>query len=233
MTKQLKVLELFAGTRSVGKIFEDHGHKVTSVDWDKKFSDVIHADAYQFLKEHGNEFDVIWASPDCSTYSMMAGSHHRLPEYKPKTDYAKFCDMHNEYLFSECNALGKKGKLIFIENPRALMRKMTWQNYLPRYTVTYCQYGFPYMKPTDIWTTHPNPQFRPPCKNGDKCHESAPRGSKHGVQKINNKSNTSRDRAVIPPLLCEHVVKICEEYYNIKNNKTNIQRIRQRTLGDY
>ena len=37
---------------------------------------------------------------------------------------------------------------------------------LPRYTVTYCQYGERRQKPTDIWTKHPNPKFKPPCKCG-------------------------------------------------------------------
>ena len=78
---------------------------------------------------------------------------------------------------------------------------------LPRYTVTYCQYGEERMKPTDIWTNHPNPKFKPPCKNGDKCHVSAPRGSRTGTQGIQG----ARDRARIPVQLCEHIVDICEE----------------------
>lgn len=50
------------------------------------------------------------------------------------------------------------------------------------------------MKPTDIWTNHPNPQFKPMCHNGDPCHEKAPRGSKTGTQGL----DSAVQRSVIP-----------------------------------
>lgn len=76
-----------------------------------------------------------------------------------------------------------------------------------RYTVTYCQYGDNRMKPTDIWTNHPDPKFLPMCHNGDSCHVAAPRGSKTGTQGLKG----ARERSVIPQKLCDHIVDICEE----------------------
>lgn len=81
---------------------------------------------------------------------------------------------------------------------------------LPRYTISYCQYGDERMKPTDIWTNHPNPNFKPMCKNGDKCHVSAPRGSKTGTQGRKG----SVERSLIPSQLCDYVVEISEHIIN-------------------
>ncbi len=106
-------------------------------------------------------------------------------------------------------------KLYFIENPRSAFRKMDFIQGIPRYTVTYCKYGETRMKPTDIFTNCPNPKFLEPCKNKDKCHEPAPRGSITGTQGIKG----ARDRAKIPDKLCEHIVDICEEYLGGKNEK--------------
>ena len=213
----MKVLELFAGTRSIGKAFETHGHEVFSVEWDKSFDNIdLHADigqltAQDILDRFGRP-DVIWASPDCATFSVAAISRHRRknPEtgsLDPISEYAKFCDAVDQNVLTLIREL--RPLVWFIENPRGGMRKMAWMQGLPRYTVTYCQYGETRMKPTDIWTNHPTPNFKPACKNGDSCHVSAPRGARTGTQGIQG----SRDRSVIPQQLCEHIVSICETYY--------------------
>lgn len=212
--KKLKILELFAGTRSIGKAFEEKGHEVFSVEWDKKFEnidlyeDVLNVTAKDILEKFGQP-DVIWASPDCTTYSVSAISHHRRknPEtgnLDSITEYATFCDTVNNHVLELIKEL--KPTYYFIENPRGAMRKMVWMQKIPRYTVTYCQYGERRMKPTDIWTNHPDPRFKPPCKNGAPCHDAAPRGSRTGTQALKG----SVERSKIPVALCRHIVDICE-----------------------
>lgn len=215
---KIKVLELFAGTRSIGKAFEKNGHQVFSVEWDKHFENI---DLYEdigkittedILSKFGHP-DVIWASPDCTTFSIAAISHHRKKNKQTGnldavSDYAKFCDKVDQHVLELIKQLSPT--YYFIENPRGGMRKMTWMKDLPRYTITYCQYGDTRMKPTDIWTNHPNPNFLPPCKNGDKCHTPAPRGSKTGTQGLKG----AKERSVIPKDLCTHIVEICEQGIN-------------------
>ena len=211
----MKVLELFAGTRSIGKSFEKRGHEVFSVEWNKDFEsinlymDIGKLTAKETLGKFGKP-DVIWASPDCATFSVAAISHHRRKDPQsgnliPISDYAKFCDEVDQHVIVLIKQLNPK--YYFIENPHGGMRKMSWMKGLPRYTVTYCQYGDTRMKPTDIWTNHPNPRFLPPCKNGDRCHTPAPRGARTGTQGLAG----SVMRSIIPEALCEHIVDICEE----------------------
>ena len=216
----MKVLELFAGTRSIGKAFERHGHEVFSVEWDKSFDsidlykDIGQLTADEVIEKFGHP-DVIWASPDCTTFSVAAISRHRrlnpvTGDLEPISDYARFCDEVDKHVVQLIKQLDPT--FYFIENPRGAMRKMSWMRELPRYTVTYCQYERDKrpedrrMKPTDIWTNHPLPMFLPPCSNGDKCHAPAPRGSKQGTQGIKEVADRSR----IPDALCEHIVQICE-----------------------
>lgn len=210
----MKVLELFSGTRSIGKAFEANGHEVFSIDYDRQFE----ADSYmdieeltsEWVLEHFGKPDVIWASPDCTTFSIAAISHHRTKNEEtgsldPKSDYARKCDRVDQNVLKIIDEL--KPRFWFIENPRGGLRKMSWMQGLPRYTVTYCQYGDTRMKPTDIWTNHPEPKFKPACKNGDPCHVRAPRGAKTGTQGLKG----SKERSRIPEELCRHIVDICEE----------------------
>lgn len=211
----MKVLELFAGTRSIGEAFEERGHDVFSVEWDISFGnidlyeDIMKVQYTDILRYFGHP-DVIWASPDCTSYSVAAIGHHRKKDEHgnlvPQTEYARFCDRVNQHVL--CLILALSPKYWFIENPRGGMRKMDFMNGLPRYTITYCQYGDTRMKPTDIWTNHPDPSFKPPCHNGDACHEPAPRGAKTGTQGLKG----SIERSRIPHDFCCHIVDICEMY---------------------
>lgn len=190
----MKVLELFAGTRSIGKAFEKRGHEVFSVEWDKSFEninlyqDISTLTAEQVLTLFGKP-DVIWASPDCTTFSVAAISYHRRKNpitgnLEPITDYAKFCDVTDQHLVDLIKELNPK--FYFIENPREGMRKMSFVQGLPRYTVTYCQYGEERMKPTDIWTNHPNPRFTPPAATVINVISQHPgeQGREHRVLKV-------------------------------------------------
>lgn len=109
---------------------------------------------------------------------------------------------------------------------------MNFMQGIPKYTVTYCQYGDTRMKPTDIFTNYPKPNFKPPCHNGDTCHDRAPRSSTVRYAKnlgviVKRLGGTqygckdSRERSVIPANLCNYIVDLCEG----KVRKDDIQQL--------
>ena len=217
-----KMLDLFCGTKSMSKAFAAAGWEVYTVDWEKSFEPSLCADigtltAADIIELCGGVPDVVWMSPDCTSYSIAAISKHRkknliTEELEPVSDYAKFCDSVNSHIIDVVvNQL--KPRYWFIENPRGGMRKMGFVKDFTRYTITYCQYGDTRQKPTDIWTNHSAPGFKPACKPGSPCHTAAPRGSKTGTQGLKNKVDRSR----IPDDLCKHIVDICQGEGDGKN----------------
>lgn len=190
--------------------FEQKGFETYTIEIDESFPRIdLHRDIMTISSEDIVDLfghpSVIWASPVCTTYSVAAISKHRKKtkdNLEPISDFAIHCDnmvLHTLKLIQELNP-----KYFFIENPRGGLRKMKFMEGIPRHTVTYCKWGETYMKPTDIFTNHPSPNFIPPCKNGDPCHESAPRGSQTGTQRMKN----PKDKAKIPIALCNHVASI-------------------------
>jgi site-specific DNA-cytosine methylase len=207
----MKVLELFAGSRSIGKAAENLGMNVFSVDWENYDNidlqidvETLTLDQIPFIP------DVIWASPDCTTYTISAISTHRNG-VEPKSDYAKKCDRVNKHFINLIKEWLKinSNLVFFIENPRGMLRKMPFMLEFNRHTIWYCQYGDDRAKPTDIWTNSTTWVPRPQCHNGNKnCHhQPAPRGSKTGTQGRKG----SYDRSKIPHELCIEILKSCIE----------------------
>jgi hypothetical protein len=200
--ENLKLVELFAGSRCVGKAGEELGMKVFSADW-QPFDNIDFVGDIENMKISDVPFvpDIVWASPDCTTYTIAAISTHRNGT-EPKSEYAKKCDQVNRHFISlikqwlEINPNLK----FYIENPRGMLRKMPFMQEFKRHTVWYCQYGDDRAKPTDIWTNNDEWLPRPMCHNGNKnCHhQPAPRGSKTGTQGRKGSYN----RSMIPHQLC-------------------------------
>ena len=210
MVGNIKVLELFAGSRSIGKAAEELGYDVFSSDIND-FDGVDYCiDILDFdINKVPFVPDIIWASPPCTSYSVAAISHHRpksgnLSEFAIKSD-----KMVNKVLdiIKQLNP-----RYWYIENPRGMLRKQNFMINIPKTTVWYCKYGDTRAKPTDIWTNNlrsllnPNGwQPRPECHNGNvNCHhESAPRGSRTGTQALVG----NYERSKIPHQLCVEVLK--------------------------
>ncbi len=218
MENKLKVLELFAGSRSVGKVADKLGFEVFSSDINSfegidYACNILHFD-YDTLPFKP---DIIWASPPCTTYSVAAISHHR-PHGGPLSDAAIEGDEIVKKTLEIINTL--KPKYWFIENPRGMLRKQKFMTGLPRTTVWYCRYGDSRAKPTDIWTNHlrsllnPNGwQPRPECKNGNKnCHhDKQPRGYKEkkatgALGKGTQGLKDNYERSIIPEPLCLEIL---------------------------
>jgi site-specific DNA-cytosine methylase len=203
----MKVLELFAGSRSIGKEAEKLNFNVFSSDINNfdRIDYVVNILEFDYTKVPFNP-DVIWASPPCTGFSVAALGHHWTGgknAYIPKTDTAKLGIELAKKTIEIINYYNPK--YFFIENPRGLLRKMDFMNNFVRHTVTYCQYGDNRMKPTDIWTNSNIWTPRKPCKNGDSCHISAPRGSRTGTQGLKG----AYERSKIPELLCKEILESC------------------------
>lgn len=202
----MNVLELFAGSRSFGKVAENKGYNVFSVDW-TDYEKINLVKDISTLKKEDIPFipDIIWASPDCTTYSISAISHHRNGT-EPKSEYAKQCDFTNQHFINLIKEYLKLNPnlIFFIENPRGMLRKMPFMQEFNRYTIWYCQYGDDRAKPTDIWTNSKTWTPKPVCKNGNRnCHHApAPRGAKTGTQGRSG----SYDRSKIPENLCLEII---------------------------
>ena len=200
----MRILDLFAGTGSATKAFEDAGHEVIRVELIDKFNahekDVLGLTA-DYLRNKYGEFDFIWASPPCTTFSVASCFIYWNRDGSVKDDRV----YHGIAMVKKAIELIKElnpSKGWVIENPRGMLRKQDFMQELPRTTITYCQYGDFRMKPTDLWHNVPGWTPRPMCKPGQPCHENSPRGTNTGNQRLSREQ-----RSMIPYALGEEILE--------------------------
>lgn len=203
----MKILELFAGSKSIGKcadglFFESYSSDIEQYGGIDYVTDILEFD----LTKIPFKPDIIWASCPCTAFSVAAIGKNWTKDgdnYIPKNPRAEFGLKLVQKTLEIIEHF--KPTYFFIENPRGMLRKMPIMAHLKRQGVTYCQYGDTRMKPTDIWTNSDKWVPRPMCKNGSPCHIAAPRGSRTGTQGLSN----AYERSKIPEDLCIEILKSC------------------------
>jgi site-specific DNA-cytosine methylase len=162
-----RMLELFAGTKSVGKVFEADGYDVISLDYNPKFNTTHVADilTWDYRVYPPFYFDVIWASPDCTTWSIATGGRYRTKQniYGLNNQYQPRATDANKMILRVIEILNYfQPNCWFIENPRGLLIHFPplkefieemGANVNLVYYGNYNNWGFP--KPTHIWSNLP------------------------------------------------------------------------------
>ena len=200
-----KTIELFSGTKSFSKVAESRGYSTFTVDNNRELNPDLTASILEVKPcDIPKDPFILWASPPCTAFSVASIGASWCANYHPKRVETALGMAYILKTLELINAI--KPVYWFIENPVGVMRKMAFLEPYNRRTITYCQYGDTRMKPTDIWTNCAVWTPRPRCKNGDSCHESAPRGSRTGTQGLSG----AKERGVIPPALFDDIFDIIE-----------------------
>ena len=156
----IKVLELFCGTKSVGKCCDSLGWETISLDYEKKFNathtcDILDFDYKQYPQGY---FDIIWASPDCRFYSRLQNTWIGR---KKKDGIMTTRETIEENRKHSDTLIYKVWEIIdylnpqfwFLENPLSSLKDREVMKDKPYYIVDYCMYSdWGYKKRTCIWT---------------------------------------------------------------------------------
>jgi site-specific DNA-cytosine methylase len=157
----LKVLEIFAGTKSFTKECEKVGWECTTVDIDPKFEPSILIDIMQWDYKSHPVPDVLWCGCPCTTFSIA--SFKRKPEVG-NVLVKRTLEIIEHYKKLNANLIWA------IENPwSSLLRKQDFMQGIPYKVCDYCCYGFPYRKRTVIFG---NIEWIPKlCPGKGKCEQ--------------------------------------------------------------
>lgn len=211
-----------------GNAARARGHEVVTLDYEARFNADIVADIREVTAaDLPWRPDVVLASPPCEAFSVARIGVNWNHDHTPKTDRAR---LGLEILEAFMRLLNDLAPTFYvIENPDGKMKRMPAVAHLERRDVTYCKFGMPYKKRTNLWGGFPpSLELPPPCDTnkrpqqfatmpngqtwvidqttGEPCHERAERGAKTGIQGLKD----AADRAIIPGKLAEMILEACE-----------------------
>ena len=203
----MRLLELFAGTGSIGKAFRELGWEVVSLDIDPKsgadiISDILAWNYRSFEKGH---FDALWASPVCTHYSR-ARTTAKTPRDLVWAD---------SLVFKTIEIIGYfQPKVWCFENPQTgLLKDREVVRVIPYKDVSYCSYGYLYRKYTRLWTNSEKWVPRPLCCKANPCDRV--KDGRHPMSAQRRPSKGTGDHDVctlaqlhsIPPALCQDLAR--------------------------
>jgi hypothetical protein len=172
----LRLLVLFSGTASVEKACRTvvSNCVVISVDNNTAFAPTYLCDIRDWQKTHMRDFkpghfDIITASPPCTEYSRAKTTGVRNLKL---ADSLVKCAMEIISYFNP--------KQWMIENPVGLLQTRPFMQKLAPFmmTCTYCKYGAPFRKATNIWASFAHPNLLKVCDKHHPCYHMA-RTGKH------------------------------------------------------
>ena len=197
-------LDLFAGLGGFSQAFEDaDGWEVVTVELNERFDPDIQADVLDLRPYDLPDADVILAGPPCTTLSVAGNQTDHYVDGKPNSRLARQHVTLAYHTVGLIEALSPQWW--FLENPRGRMRRYLGE---PTGTVTLCQYGYDWQKPTDLWGEHP-PSFEyRTCSPGSDCHAAGPSGFDSDGDVTHERDPAKR--AKLPRELSESILEAVE-----------------------
>ena len=197
----MRLLELFSGTQSVGKVAREMGFEVVCLDRDMDADIKCDIMDWDYKVFEPGSFDVIWASPPCTEYS------------RAKTVGVRNLVMANAIVQRTIDIINYFVPEYFImENPQTgLLKYQAIVDGMRFDDVDYCKYGLPYRKRTRLWNNIAQWEPRPLCKkdcghmDGNRHMETAQRGPCKGSPRAGRQRHRQCELYMVPPELIREI----------------------------